>query len=260
MADVLVSDALTQVRQYLGDDHPADRGAVPASALLGFMQREYDQVYEKCAKDGVITTAEAPSAVAPLTWSDDNPGPVDLPQNVMAVCDVFYYDGTSGGSYRYLRPAQPNEGKMPFGQERGPAVKFAVYGASSSGAKVQLWPYPGLTSSYYVTYIPSSMKLVLTSPTPLIETDQLTGIPSAGVDRVVLGTYRRALLSRRESSPQLNDLIRAADMDLGFYLATRIQGASPKVRNTDNRNRGWFMRGQDSYTEPNKTTDWIWLH
>lgn len=264
MADKTVTSAMAEVRAYLGDSHPADRGAVPASDLLSFLQTEYDQVWNRCQREGVTASTDAATSTTALSWVDDVPGPVALPTNVLAVSNVFQYDGTAGGSYRYLKAAQPGDGKLPFGQERGPATHFAVYGMGSD-ATVQLWPYPGLPSAgnaYFVQYLPTTKTLVTGTPAAG-QTSSIVGLPSSGVDRVILGAARRAYMARRESSPQLNDLIRAADMDISMDIASRISGEGMRFRNTDHRTRGWYRRGQDVApltTVAAPRSAWIWLY
>lgn len=261
MSNLLVTDALTEIRAYLGDDHPSDRGASPKQSLILFLQREYDAEWGKLARKGVVPPLDAAASTTQLTWVDDVPGPIDLPTNVLAVIDVFQFTGSMPGSFRYLEPVQQNEGHLPFDIQRGVATKYAVYGMGEDAA-IQLWPWPGLpddSAAYYVRYVPTSKKLVESAPAAG-ETMYIEGLPSVATERVVLGATRRALQARREASPQLNDLIRNADDQVGMFCAGRMQQGAPKARNVDYRTRGWAKRGQDTGNGLLRNPElWIWI-
>lgn len=214
---------------------------VPQSIWLAWLNVARQELCIKMARSGWVPFGMVSgSAVSPTT------GTVPLNFEFLALIGVVEVD--SSGRYRHLVAAdfvdQVRQVDGTTAPITGPATRYFLTDDEGS-TTLRLYPRP-TTGTYTYFY--------LKAPTTIVTVSDTLTYPLGLEEYLVLRMARKALVKEESDTAAIDKELNAIQEQIELYGHERNWANAPKVRNTDDVERGWNL--QLTYPPPNA---WIWL-
>ena len=222
---------------------------VRPSTWFNWLNVELQALYIMCARGGwPLRNIQFRSFSVPTDYIS---GSFQIPFEILAIVGVWEVDGQA--RYRRLTYNNGADALRQFPGATGITGHPREYWISeltgTSSEATQVIPYPTPTSGlFHVAYLPAPSKVAATTDT--------VALPMGIEELIVLKMARRALVKEEADTTAIEKLIAAQMQTVEEYLWDRNLANSPKIRNTDDVERGWGWYSQIMYPP---AIDWAWL-
>lgn len=242
---VTTQEFLDRAKGLVDADEVAVRAWIPDTLWLHWLNREVRRGYRALLRAGVVT----PDVSSQLLTSTTT----EMTEYPLAIAGVYEISTTP---VRWLRPAQPT-GAVPSETlgtaETGTSTRWSVTFPYAFLPMITLRPVDS-TGRYYVQYVKEPVQLTLDTP----EGDGLN-LPAGLDERIVLGVAESAFTRDGASPPSITRGIQRWDAELDLLAQQQLMNDPPRIKNVDNKHRGWALRGQDRDIAGNPSLrDWWW--
>lgn len=223
---------IDRARTYVDDDHDETSGWLSPEKWLVLAQVEYEQIYARWIRQGVINVAPidvtftGPSVyIGGLSEVDPDAAPsmgdpVDANENGV-LCVIGVAEVVDTDRYRRLVGSQEHIGMAPIRSTNdSPASSWSATGAGDA-LMVNLHP-ADTQGTYLVRYMPVPIRTEDPTDTVIL--------PFGRDERIVLGLAKRAGVKESSASALLERLIIQCDEEAAFAAATKNGGL--RVRRT----------------------------
>ncbi len=219
---------IDRARTYVDDDHDDGDGWLSEERWLDLANVEYQQLYRRWVRMGLIAPAWVDSAFTGPTMTipqvvsgdggEDDPYVYDAP-GVLAIIGVA--EDLGDGRLRPIRPAQSTYGRNPW-WSTSPAAAASHWRATGTGDSITITIEPPHTGSYLVRFIPTVEAAT--------SADDTVEVPFGCDERLALGLARRAKLKDASASALLERLVGEADAETNFLAFGRDNSDGPRIR------------------------------
>lgn len=246
--NVLTTELLDRAKGLVDADEVAVRAWIPDTLWLHWLNREVTRGYRALIRAGVVTPDTASQVLSSSTTSM-----TDYP---LAIVGVFESGVTPP---RWLRPTQPTDAvpsELLGTAGLGTAERWSVIFPYGDMPTISLRPVDTSSSVYTVLYVKEPPKMVLDAP---VAGETVNLLCPAGLDeRIVLGIAESAFTRDGAAPPSITRGIQRWDAELDLLAQQQLMNDAPRIRNVDNRYRGWRKRGQDAAIGSPTIRGWWW--